>query len=112
MSWKKVETPKKKADWRYKILRLQEVPPSCRYDGAHDRIVPQLPIQIGDVAKIERRRDISEVNWWMSQEQKETFGKRVLELVWICPHCDHPHHLIIPESWIAEGKACFVEAEE
>ncbi len=43
---------------------------------------------------------------------EQTFGKRVLELRWKCPHCDYAHEVFIPESWIAEGKAQFVEVEE
>lgn len=109
MTYIKLFPPKRKADWKGRMLRLVAVPPSCRYDYGKEMDIPQLPIQPGDVVRLARRRDISEVNWVMSPEQMASFGKRVLEIEWQCPHCCHPHSLIIPEAWVEEGKAYFVE---
>lgn len=112
MSGKRVDPPRTKAEWRDRVLCLQETPPSCRYDGVNEKSAPPLPIKPGDTVKIYMRRNLTEVTWWTPPDMKEYFGKRVLEVIWECPHCYNQHHLIIPESWIAEGKAHFVEAEE
>lgn len=112
MSWKTIDVPKTKVEWRDKYLRLMEAPPSCRYDGLAHKSHDPLPVTIGDIAQIYMRRNLDEVPWWTPPDLKEYFGKRVIELVWKCPHCANPHHLIIPESWIAEGKAIFVEADD
>lgn len=111
MAWRKVDAPRTKAEWRDKFIRLNETPPSCRYDGLNNKPVPPLPIKPGDVAKIYMRRNLAEVTWWVPSTSEAYFGKRVLEIIWHCPHCDNPHHLIIPETWIGEGRAEFVEAE-
>jgi hypothetical protein len=34
---------------------------------------------------------------------------RVLRVSWRCPYCAAYHQCYIPESWLAEGKAVFVE---
>lgn len=112
MVWKKIEPPKKKADYRYKYLCLLASPPPSKYDWANGRLYPPLPVQPGDVAQIHMRRDYREIEQIVGHNLEQTYGKRVLELRWKCPHCDHAHEVFIPESWLAEGKAEFVEAEE
>lgn len=112
MNWKKIDAPRTKAKWRDKFLCLNETPPSCRYDGVAHKALKPLPIKPGDTVKIYMRRNLAEVNWGVPPSMEAYFGKRVIELIWKCPHCDNPHHLIIPEAWIADGKAYFVEAEK
>lgn len=112
MSWKAVSPPARKADWRYKHLRLLAFPPSSKYDWENNRPFPPLPVQIGDVAQIYMRRDYGDIKDVVGHGLEQEYGKRVLEVYWKCPHCEHSHSLFIPESWIAEGKAEFVEAQD
>ena len=39
-------------------------------------------------------------------------GIRVVRIVWHCPYCGGSHEFYLPESWIADGKAVFVEKLE
>lgn len=104
--WKHVLPPVKKADYRYKHLRLLATPPGQRPE---QRV---LPVQFGDVVKITMRRNARETCQLVSVNDVSNWGDvRVLEVSWPCPHCGHAHHFIIPESWIVDGKAVFVEPE-
>lgn len=116
MDWKEVPAPARKADYRYKFLRLFDTPPRQKIgygpDGSYWKA--ELPVQTGDVVKIYMRRSAEEIGHICSVNDISVWGERVLDVEWLCPHCLHPHHVMIPESWIAEGKAVFVEkgAEE
>ncbi len=111
VTWKDVPPPAKKADYRYKHLRLLAEPPA---DGMfRSPQNPPLPVRIGDVAKISMRRAAKETWGSCSIADVSSWGAiRVLELEWKCPHCAQAHHILIPESWIAEGKSVFVEKAE
>lgn len=107
MSWKDVPIPAKKADYRFKHLRLLAVPPRQQLRFSPQ---PELPVKAGDVAMIYARRSWAEadahchcldISLWPHE--------RVLELMWDCGHCHATHHILIPEAWIAEGKTVFVE---
>lgn len=39
-------------------------------------------------------------------------GQRVIKISWSCPHCAHTHEDFIPESFIRQKKAIFVEITE
>lgn len=112
MDWKRVGSPKKKSDYRYKFLRLLASPPPSKYDWLNRKQLPPLPVAAGDVVRISMRRAYGEIESVIGHGFEEVYGLRVLELEWKCPHCEHPHKLFIPESWIAEGKAEFVEAHD
>lgn len=107
-TWREVPVPAKKADYRYKHLRLLAVPPA---DGMlRSPETPPLPVRINDVTKISMRRAAKDT-WHVSLPDVSAWGDvRVLELEWKCPHCAEAHRILIPEYWIAEGKAVFVEA--
>ncbi len=107
-TWKEIPAPANKADYRYKYLRLLAVPP---VDGMRrSPETPPLPVRINDVTKISMRRAAKDT-WCVSLPNVSAWGDvRVLELEWKCPHCDQGHRILIPENWIAEGKAVFVEA--
>lgn len=109
--WKEVPAPTRKADYRYKHLRLLDTPPRQQIDYGPDGIYwkSELPVQTGDVVQIVMRRSAAETRHICSVSDVSAWGDRVLEVEWPCPHCLHPHHVIIPEHWIAEGKAVFVE---
>ena len=109
--WKEVSAPARKADYRYKFLRLLDTPPRQRIgygpDGSYWK--RELPIRAGDVVQISMRRSAAETGHLCSVNDVSAWGERVLEVEWPCLHCLHPHHVMIPESWITEGKAVFVE---
>lgn len=108
VTWKDVPPPAKKADYRYKHLCLLAVPPVegiLRSPGT-----PPLPVRINDVTKISMRRAAKETWSACYLPDVTSWGDiRILELEWKCPHCAEAHRILIPESWIAEGKAVFVE---
>ena len=108
-NWKEIARPARKAEYRNKYLRLLAVPPEQRLIG-----VPYgqstLPVRIGDVVKIYMRRSAKETWAMCSTCDVASWGSvRVLEVEWHCPHCGHLHRFMIPEPWIDEGKAAFVE---
>lgn len=113
MSWKEVPAPTRKADYRNKHLRLLDTPPRQQIgyspEGRYWR--PELPVQVGDVVEIYMRRTAAETGHVCSVNDVSDWGTRVLEVVWDCPHCLHAHNVMIPESWLDEGKAVFVEPE-
>lgn len=110
--WKTIPTPSRKADYRYKHLRLLAAPPAQRiFGGSPDQ--EELPVRINDVVRIYMRRTAEETAHVVSVNNVSAWGNtRVLDVEWACPHCSHLHHVMIPENWIAEGKAVFVEKVE
>lgn len=108
MEWQEVPAPHRKADYAGKRLRLLETPPKQRhkYDPS-----PELPIQPGDMAQIWMRRSFRDAEC-MDVDIKSWPEGRILELRWQCPFCAELHSVLIPESWIAEGKVVFVEPKE
>lgn len=109
MNWHPVEPPKRKADYRDKYLRLRATPPPATYDWKNEVQGQPLPVQPGDIAQIYMRRAYRDIEDVVGKGFEHIYGERVLELKWICPHCGHSHRLFIPEAWISEGKAEFVE---
>lgn len=110
--WKNIPIPARKADYRFKHLRLLAAPPAQRIiGGSPDQ--QELPVRINDVVRISMRRSWEETNAKLNMINISSWPpERVLEVEWPCPHCSHSHHFVIPESWIAEGKAVFVEKIE
>ena len=108
-TWKEVESPARKADYRYKFVKLS-CPPPVEGQG-RPAGEPPLPIRIGDVLQISMRRNAKET-CHVSIPNVSAWGDvRVLELRWICPCCENGHAIMIPESWLDDGKAVFVERE-
>ena len=104
-----VERPARKAEYRYKHLRLLATPPEQRIADVPIK-QRDLPVRIGDVVKITMRRNARETWQIVSANDVSNWGDvRVLEVEWPCPHCGHSHHFMIPESWLDDGKAVFVE---
>ncbi len=112
--WKEAPAPARKSEYRFKHLRLLAAPPRQQIGyGPEGRYwKPELPVQAGDVVQIVMRRSAAETGHVCSVNDVSAWGERVLEVEWSCPHCLHPHHVMIPESWIAGGKAMFVEKIE
>lgn len=107
-TWKYVSPPARKADYRNKHLRLLAEPPE---DGQRRGLDdPQLPVRSGDVLWIAARRNAQETRERCTGPDVAAWGNvRVLEMRWKCPCCASVHMIIIPESWLDEGKAVFVE---
>lgn len=90
IDWRVVEPPKFKKDYEGKLLRV----------GQFDRkyqIGATLPPD-GAVCQIARR--------FNGGGAGNSFS---LEVSWACPACDRYHRKDIPETWISEDKAQFVE---
>lgn len=87
IDWKPVQPPKYKKDYEGKLLRI---PTFARYRPDGTDLPPD-----GAVVCIERR--------YNNGSQFE------MQVCWRCPACDLPHTGYVPEAWIAEDKAQFVE---
>lgn len=108
-TWVTVQPPKKKADWRFKNVRLLELPPEQNLKGGRAGQTT-LPLEKGVIVKILTRRNAKETWSVCSVPDVSNWGDvRVLELEWNCPFCGSVHRFFIPETWIAGGKAEFVE---
>lgn len=109
--WNVCEQPKRKADYVHKYLRLEDAPPPQvatvnRFYGAQYK----LPIKAGAVLQILARRNAKDTAHVVSIPNVSHWGDiRILELRWCCPYCYQVHSVMIPESWLDEGKAVFVE---
>ncbi len=97
MNWNRVEPPKRKADWRYKHLRLLATPPPARYDFIKNEPIP-VACKPGDVARIYMRRHVRELSDSVPYCLRAAYGARLLELDWECPHCMANHTLYIPKA--------------
>ena len=106
--WKEIPRPARKADYRYKFVRLSCPPPEDGQRRASGD--PALPIHAGDVLQISMRRNARDTRESCTVSNVAAWGDiRVLELRWKCPCCAIGHSVIIPESWLDDGKAVFVE---
>ena len=104
--------PKYKKDWPGKTLLMKEdCPIRHRRWGKGDQ--PSL-LRKGELVTVERFLAKNEVLYlgyvethqWAEEEQ------RVIKLTWTCPTCAARHEDYIPESFIRQKKAIFVEAVE
>jgi hypothetical protein len=98
-NFKEIPIPVRKADYVDKCLRLLAVP--------HKGYVGQPDLK-GMVVYIQKRMNATET--LNSSNDISGWGSvRVLRVSWRCRHCAAYHQCYIPESWLAEGKAIFVE---
>ena len=101
--WKAVSPPKHKKDWVGKYLN----PLKERAPGEKGGCLPPE----GTLLRIDRRLNAQEtMNGWLDVA---CWGKvRILKCSWHCGVCGAEHLAIIPESWIEDGYAIFVEFGE
>ena len=93
---KKVDSPKHKKDWIGKQLLLKR-------GWEPGRCTPPDGIAV----KIYRRLHALEtLNCGIDVSGLEV---RIIKVSWTCPHCGASHQGYIPERWIEEGEAFFVE---
>lgn len=90
IDWRAVEPPKFKKDYEGKLLRVDQ------FDRKYQTGATLPPD--GAVCQIERRFNGGGAG-----------NDFTLEVFWACPACDRYHRKNIPESWISEDKAHFVE---
>ena len=91
IEWREVPPPRYKKDWPGTFVR---VPRFDDYLRRHEHPGSNLPPD-GSVCLLSRR---------VTGE-----GEPVCILHWHCPGCLHCHETRIPDAWLAEGKAHFVE---
>lgn len=106
MNWTKTEPPRRKADYVGKFLLLNDDVPPIWHDNGRE--MPRFRPKSGDVARISRRMNAKETAY-TSNDVASWGNIRVLKLELECGHCGDIQASFIPESWIAEGKAHFVE---
>jgi len=92
IDWDPVQPPKYKKDYEGKLLRVGQFN-RCGFGLERAAVPPD-----GAVCQIKRRYNPGGTG--------QEFN---LDVEWRCPACDHPHTGYVPEAWIAEGKAKFVE---
>ena len=107
--------PKYKKDWPGKTLLMKEACPRTRIDpDEYGKRLPSL-LEAGALVRLERILSRSEavlsghsdLYQWAEKE-----GQRVIKLLWLCPRCSARHEDYIPESFIRQKKALFVEVTE
>lgn len=94
IEWQVIEPPKFKKDWCGSLVQVANFERESRTCSTRHISLPPD----GGVCSIARRSN------------DYGGGEFKLELHWHCPACNSVHTAFIPESWIAEGKACFVKA--
>lgn len=107
-NWQDAETPKRKADYEGRHIRLLVDSPNVRY-GIKSR--PSL-LKAGSIVTIVARVNQGQAatSSYPSNSSLYSDSKdRVLKVQWHCPTCDISHFEGLPEAWIAEGKLVFVE---
>ena len=103
--WQDVPIPMRKGDYAGKFLRLSEQPPAI-----HTYYREYLP-KPDSVVRIARRLNAYET--MSTADDISSWGKvRALKLEYKCPTCDLTHRCYIPENWIDDGRAVFVENRE
>ena len=104
--------PKYKKDWPGKSLLMKAACPTTRMSPyEYGERLPSL-IEAGVLVKLERFLSKSEATLsghsdlyqWAEKE-----GQRVIKIGWRCPRCAVCHEDYIPESFIRQKKAIFVE---
>lgn len=94
---RKVDPPKHKKDWFLKRLLLREGYP-----------IGHCTPPDGVTVVIQRRMSAAET--MNAALDLSRFGQeRFLKVSWHCQHCAAIHNGFLPERWIAEEKAFFVE---
>ena len=111
MNWIEVSVPGRKPEYIGKFLLLKEPMPSQLPDSdvfADARAQEFLP-PAGSVVKIFSRINANSTRQ-TCRDVSHWDGERILLVDWTCPDCRASHRYALPETWIAEGKAAFVEA--
>jgi hypothetical protein len=111
-AFREIPAPAKKADYVGQYLFLLADSPADQREHVK-KYFPDRPYRKnyaarGDVVRIVRRQNAKETQhsaWDVSR-----WGEiRILALEFECATCGVTHRDFIPESWIEEGKAVFVE---
>ncbi|HIW78393.1 MAG TPA: hypothetical protein H9874_04515 [Candidatus Bilophila faecipullorum] len=104
--------PKYKKDWPGRTLLMKEDCPLTHWRAGKPG-QPSL-LTAGEVVTLERflSREEARMSGWSELYRWTDEGQRVIKLSWSCPHCAHTHEDFIPESFIRQKKALFVEVIE
>lgn len=110
-AFREIPAPAKKADYVGQYLFLREDSPGER--KGYNKHFPDRPYRKdyaakGDIVQIVRRLNAQET----CNNSRDVFhwgAVRVLDVSWDCTTCGTTHRDFIPEAWIEEGKAVFVE---
>ena len=106
MNWRSIDPPSKKSDFVGKFLALNEDAPPVWFNDGNP--MPQFRPKSGDIVRIARRMNAKDAS--LSVLDVSSWGNiRILKIEILCKTCGTIHQAFIPESWIAENKACFVE---
>jgi len=108
-TWREIPIPARKTEYEGKRLLLlanperYETPKQYRPDDYIEQ-----PDLTDWVVRLARRCNAKDTMG--SPDDVSRWGSiRVLRIGWRCPHCGCAHSCYIPESWLEEGKAVFVE---
>ncbi len=106
---RELSIPRFKKDWPGKTLLMKEDSPVQR-GNSYWGFKPSL-VKKGDTVTIQRfisRQEGLSFEKTLVREWIES-GQRVLQIVWLCPVCGTHHTDYLPESFIREQKAIFIE---
>ncbi|MDR2891562.1 MAG: hypothetical protein LBV80_00525 [Deltaproteobacteria bacterium] len=107
--WREIPIPKRKPEYEGKYLLLRETPPKHKPTYYVPRSYGYEEPDLTDmVVRVIRRLNARETS--NSSDDASWMGPiRVLRIGWNCSHCHAGHSAYIPEAWLEEGKAVFVE---
>ena len=108
-TWREIPIPSRKTEYEGKYILLLDNPE--RYELSR-RFWPDgyngNPDLTDTVVWVVRRCNAKETQG--SSNDVSGWGAiRVMRVQWHCCHCNSSHEFYIPESWLEEGKAVFVE---
>ncbi len=107
-NWKNADTPKRKADYEGRHIKLLADSPNVRYGIKSS---PSL-LKAGSIVRITARVNQGQAAMSSYPSNSSLYADskdRVLKVQWHCPTCGISHFEGLPEAWIAEGKLVFVE---
>ena len=108
-TWREIPIPSRKTEYEGKHLLLlanperHAIPREFWPDGYYG------PPDLTETVVFVTRRCNAKDTMGASSDVSRWGAIRVMRVHWTCCHCNACHECYIPESWLTEGKAVFVE---
>jgi hypothetical protein len=104
-AWREIPIPSRKTQYERRHLLLLDNP--YKYEKLRDW--ERSEVDLTDTVVWLTRRLNAKDTMNTSHDVSNWGPVRILRILWECGYCGHDHECFIPESWLEEGKAVFVE---
>lgn len=104
-TWREIPIPARKTEYEHKHLHLRADPDRYRRPEEFGR----YDVDLTDTIVLLTRRCNAKDTMYSPIDVSHWGAIRVLRIRWYCRHCGSAHECYIPEAWLEEGKAVFVE---